>query len=133
MNVTALDSSVPSKYSTNSTIKDLVDNLMIEQWNATPIYEQYYNECQPTQCTYTVQTRNDIIYTISALFGIAGGLITVLKLVVPRLVKIIRKKREHPRPACGKTKLKSFGSVSHNEYAFSMLIVTEQKINPVKI
>jgi hypothetical protein len=85
----ALNSSSPSNYSIHSTIKDLVGNLMIEQWNVSTMYERYYNECQPTQCTYTTETRNDIIYIFTALFGIVGGLNTALKLVVPRLVKFI--------------------------------------------
>jgi hypothetical protein len=121
MNVIALDSSLQNNYSSNSTIKDLVENLMIEQWNASPVYEKYYNTCQSTQCTYTVQRRNDIIYIFTTLFGIAGGLITVLKLVVPRLIKLIRKKKEHPPPVIGKTKSKmekcmkfSFGILRKN-------------------
>ncbi len=106
MKVSALNSSLPSSYSEHSTIKDLVDNLMIEQWNASPIYEKYYNQCQPTRCTYTVKTRNDVIYIVTTLFGIAGGLITALELILPRLVKIIRKKRQHPRPTTGKTNMR---------------------------
>jgi hypothetical protein len=70
------------------------------------MYESYYNECQPTQCTYRIETRNDLIYIVTTLFGIVGGLITVLKLVVPRLVKLVRKKRELPGPATGKKKSK---------------------------
>jgi len=102
INAIALNSSSPSNYSINSTIKDLVGNLMIEQWNVSTMYERYYNECQPTQCTYWIETGNDLISTVTTLFGIVGGLITVLKLIVPRLVKLIRKKRERPGPATGK-------------------------------
>jgi hypothetical protein len=89
INAIALNSSSPSNYSINSTIKDLVGNLMIEQWNVSTMYERYYNECQPTQCTYTTEMRNDVIYIFTTLFGIVGGLTTALKLVVPRLVKFI--------------------------------------------
>ncbi len=62
---------------------------MIEKWNVSTTYETYYNECRPTQCTYNLETKNDIIYIFTTLFGIAGGLITVLKVIVPRLVKLI--------------------------------------------
>jgi hypothetical protein len=89
MPVIALNASLSSVYNVNSTIQELVDNLMIEQWNASPTYERYYNECHPTQCTYTFETRNDLIYIFTTLFGITGGLTTVLKLIVPRLVKFI--------------------------------------------
>ena len=89
MNARALDSSLPSHYFPNSTIQKLVDNLMIEDWNLTKMYDRYYNECQPTQCTYTLETRNDIIYIVTTLIGTGGGVMTVLELVVPRLVKLV--------------------------------------------
>jgi hypothetical protein len=87
--VPALNASIPTKYFRNTTMKELLDNLMIEYWNTSTFYEGYYNECQPAHCTYTFQTRNDIIYIATTLFGIAGGLTTVLKLVVPRLVRYV--------------------------------------------
>jgi hypothetical protein len=93
----ALDGSLISNYFPNSTVEKIVNNLMIDYWNASPIYERYYNECQPKQCTYKFQTRNDLIYIATTLFGIAGGLTTVLKTVVPRFVNFvasfIRKRR----------------------------------------
>ncbi len=88
MNVTALNASL-SNYSENSPIRELVHNLMIEQLNAVMVFENYYNECRPIQCTYTFETHNDIVYIFTTLFGIAGGLTTVLKFVVPRFVNII--------------------------------------------
>ena len=96
INITALDASL-SNYSKNSTIKELVNNLMIEKWNATPIFERYYNECQPTNCTYSFMKRHDLIYIATTLFGLAGGLTTVLNFIVPRLIKFIRKKKQQRR------------------------------------
>ncbi|CAF0989475.1 unnamed protein product [Adineta ricciae] len=90
VNMTALDSSSKTRYSVKSTIKELLDQLMIEEWNPSWSYESYYNECQPIECTYIHETKNGIVYIITALFGLVGGLITVLKIVVPRLVKFIR-------------------------------------------
>jgi hypothetical protein len=87
--VRALNAWLPSVYFIDSTIQELVDNLMIEQWNAPPIFEKYYNECLPMQCTYTFETKNDVIYIFTTLFGIVGGLTTVLKLLIPRLVNVI--------------------------------------------
>jgi hypothetical protein len=102
INPRVLNASLSSVYSMNSTIGNLIDNLMIEEWNVSTIYETYYNECRPTQCTYKLETKNDIIYIITTLFGIVGGLITVLKVVVPRLVKLvvyyIRKQRARVVP-----------------------------------
>jgi hypothetical protein len=115
VNVTVLNASLPSVYFTNSTIKILVDNLMIEKWNAPSIFERYYNECQPTNCTYSFEKRNDLIYIATTLFGIAGGLTTVLELVIPRLVKLIRKKKEQQQPTTGKTKSKIIARVKTDD------------------
>jgi hypothetical protein len=104
MDVTALDVSLLSEYSMNSTIKELVENLMIEQWNFSSNFESYYNECQPVRCTYTFETNNDVIYIATTLFGIAGGLVTVLKFIVPRLIKLVRKKKQQRQPITGKIK-----------------------------
>jgi hypothetical protein len=106
MNAIALDASLPSQYFENTTIQELVNNLMIEQWNLLMTYEKYYNECQPTQCTYTLETKNNVIYIVTTLFGIAGGLTTVLKFILPRLIRLVRKKRE--QPTAGKINSKTF-------------------------
>ena len=92
MYITALHSSLPTQYFINSTIEDLLDHLMVEQWNSSHMYENYYNACHPAQCTYTHQAKNNIIYIVTTLIGLVGGLITVLKLLVPQLVKFVRRK-----------------------------------------
>ena len=89
INVTALDPSIPSIYFVNSTIQQMVNSLMVEEWNSSLRYASYYDECQPAQCIYTHTTRNDIIYIVTTLIGLVGGLVTVLKLVVPRAVKFV--------------------------------------------
>ncbi|CAF1383656.1 unnamed protein product [Adineta steineri] len=103
MNLTTLDSSLLIGFSMNSTIQELVDELMVEEWNSSTIYDGYYNECQPSKCSYSYQTKNDAIYIITTLIGLVGGLITVLKLIVPRLIKMMRRKKEITRSETGKT------------------------------
>ncbi|CAF4071575.1 unnamed protein product, partial [Adineta steineri] len=92
INVTALDISLSSQFSENSTIADILDQLMVEEWINSSIYENYYSECQPSSCSYTVTTKNSAVYIITTLIGLVGGLITVLKLMVPMLVKVVRKR-----------------------------------------
>ncbi|CAF4422763.1 unnamed protein product, partial [Adineta steineri] len=47
MDVIPLNSSLSSRYNETSTIEELVNELMIENWNLSIIYESYYNGCQP--------------------------------------------------------------------------------------
>jgi len=86
----------------NSTIEEVVNQLMVEEWTPSRMYDNYYNACQPSQCTYTHQTKNSVIYIVTTLVGLIGGLITMLKLIVPRLVMFVRNKRELPRTQNGK-------------------------------
>ncbi|CAF1023917.1 unnamed protein product [Adineta steineri] len=89
MNLTTLDASLLFRFGMNSTIQELVDELMVEEWNNATIYDGYYNECQPSKCSYSYQGKNDVIYIITTVIGLVGGLITVLKLIVPRVVRLI--------------------------------------------
>jgi hypothetical protein len=100
--VTPLNESLLNVYSIHSTIREIVDNMMIEEWNVSSIFENYYNVCQPIQCTYTLETKNDMIYIFITLFGIAGGLTTVLELILPRLIKLIRKKERQQQVTTSK-------------------------------
>ncbi|CAF1549821.1 unnamed protein product [Adineta steineri] len=89
MNVTALNASLSVQFLANSTIADVLEQLMVEEWNNSSMYENYYSECQPSACSYTVTSKNSVIYIVTTLIGLIGGLITVLKLMVPYLVEFI--------------------------------------------
>ncbi|CAF1577131.1 unnamed protein product, partial [Didymodactylos carnosus] len=93
INTTLLDSSINSKYQTNSIVADLVSQLMVEQWNPNVSYDQYYQQCQPKQCTYTYVQQFVLTYIIATILGIFGGLTAVLRIIIPPTVKFIRKKK----------------------------------------
>ncbi|CAF1607889.1 unnamed protein product, partial [Didymodactylos carnosus] len=79
-NITLLSLSVNSKYQSNTTIGDIVYQLMVEQWNPNVSYYQYYQQCQPKQCTYTYVQRFVIIYIIATILGLVGGLTTIFRM-----------------------------------------------------
>ncbi|UJR06721.1 hypothetical protein I4U23_011010 [Adineta vaga] len=81
-----------SRFSPNTSLNIVINELMVDQWNVKIEYEQYYNQCHPQQCSYTFTTRGGIFYILSTIIGIFGGLITILKIVVKIIVKLIRKK-----------------------------------------
>lgn len=90
LNVNALKENDLSRSASSSTIENLLNNLMIEKWNWTVNHETYYSNCNPNQCTYTIRSKSGIPYIITILIGLAGGLVTSLKLIIPRLVLMIR-------------------------------------------
>ncbi|CAF3903531.1 unnamed protein product, partial [Adineta steineri] len=62
----------------------------VEQWINTTSHRDYYDQCNPIQCQYSYVGKNDFITVITTIIGLVGGLITILKVVVPLLVAKIR-------------------------------------------
>ena len=101
INVTVLNASLSNKFSVNSTVGDMIDALMVEQWNLSIAFAKYYAECEPKECSYTIGSRNDAIYIVTTVFGLVGGLVTVLRMIVPRLIDYIRRKRSDEKEETG--------------------------------
>ncbi|CAF1421470.1 unnamed protein product [Adineta ricciae] len=88
MNVSALDPSLLGEFMVESTMEDVVKKLMVVKWNESILYENYFNECAVRECRYVHETKNDALYIITTIIGLIGGLITILKLTVPRFVTL---------------------------------------------
>ncbi|UJR06780.1 hypothetical protein I4U23_011067 [Adineta vaga] len=86
-----------SHFPLHTTIKTIVDELMIEQWNPVVSYERFYQSCAPKYCSYSrrIRTKNTI-ELIMSLVSMIGGLTTSLKLITPYLVKTITKDFREP-------------------------------------
>ena len=87
---TPLNASQLLHFNTNTTIGSIIDQLMVDQWNGSEIFAHYYHACSPKKCSYTIVTRDNLIGIVVTLVGLIGGLITILKLVVPHTVNAIR-------------------------------------------
>jgi len=87
MTIRHLDSNVSSP---NVTVRSLVNELMVEEWKSSVTYEQYYQTCATLSCTYVKNQQTNLIYIITSIVGLYGGLSVALKLIVPILVKIGR-------------------------------------------
>ncbi|CAF1446389.1 unnamed protein product [Adineta ricciae] len=89
-----------SHYPPNTSISTIIKKLMIEQWNPSLSYEQFYKSCAPNYCSYPERTRNnDFIGVIIILISMMSSIVIVLKLLTPHLVQVIFKL--HAR--CSKT------------------------------
>lgn len=90
--------SMRSQYSVNTTIQIMLDQLMVEKWNWSINYNSYYAQCQPYECMYTYESKNDAIYIVTTVLGLVGGLTTALsfsisKIALPIFKYIQSKKR----------------------------------------
>lgn len=83
----SLDNSLPSQYLPNETIKTIYKKLMSEKVEITNNFSGYYSECRPNQCTYTYPERFNIIYVVTMLIGVYGGLCAGLHIVSPLIIK----------------------------------------------
>ncbi|CAF1670819.1 unnamed protein product, partial [Adineta ricciae] len=104
MNVTALNVSLSNHFRMNSTIESILNELMVEEWKSSTTYEKYYNECQPAICSYTELAKNGVVYIVTIVIGLIGGLITVLKILVPGLVTFISNMKRRQSTRIGKTR-----------------------------
>ena len=93
LNATALNASVPSRFTPFTSIGDILDQLMLEQWTHRVIYGDYYEMCRPSECSYTITKRSDAIYVVTTLIGLVGGLMKTLNFSVPRMIRLVLKCR----------------------------------------
>ena len=80
---TAMASNESSRYDLNSTVQTIIDELMIEQWSNILSYNTYYFQCAPALCTYAKLERNSIIFILTQLISILGGLTILLGFIIP--------------------------------------------------
>ncbi|UJR12038.1 hypothetical protein I4U23_016216 [Adineta vaga] len=80
-----------SRYSTETSINDLLNNLFIESWNEIYNFSKYYEICSPKLCTYSFTQSFNLLYIIVTLFSLFGGLKVILFLSIPINIRLIRK------------------------------------------
>jgi hypothetical protein len=89
-----------TQYETTTKLQKIIEQLMIEQWNDEILFNSYFEECNPSFCIYTYNTRQDLADIFTTTIGLIGGLTTILKIIVIPIVALVafitRKKR--PRP-----------------------------------
>lgn len=79
-----------TRYAINATFESIFEEMMIEQWNSSSSFEQYYGQCAPSHCTYS-QTGSKKSFTaiMIKLISTISGLVPALHLITPRFVNIL--------------------------------------------
>ena len=75
-----------TQYQLSSSLLEIVSNSMVEKWTNQTSYENYFNQCRPESCTAKYISRGNIIYIITTVIGLIGGLAKVYKFIVPIMV-----------------------------------------------
>ena len=65
--------------------------MFVDEWVTTPNYSIYFQNCNPSTCTYTITDKINYSYAITLFISLYGGLIMLLRLISPLIIKTISK------------------------------------------
>ncbi|CAF4010727.1 unnamed protein product [Adineta steineri] len=82
-----------TQYQITTKIQQILEQLMIEQWNDQISFTSYYQQCNPQFCIYTYNKQGDLTYIFTTIIGLIGGLTTIFKIIIPPIVKFIRRNK----------------------------------------
>ena len=91
INVTAMNFTIKSRFHRNTTLNDIINVLLVEQWNISFSYSAFYNQCAPVYCSYTFEKRSNFLFIISKVLGLYGGLTISLQFIIPYIVRLFFK------------------------------------------
>ncbi len=93
-----------SHFKPNSTVKSIVDRLIVEEWMTNISYEKYYDQCAPISCTYFKTERNGFVFILQKLIGFLGGVAALFGLIIPQAIHFIRRpQNSEPTPRVSRT------------------------------
>jgi hypothetical protein len=97
---TPLNSTKASRFPPDTTIEQLINELLVEQWAFDFSPADYFAQCAPSTCTYSYTHRNTLLTIITTIISIFNGLNTVLRMIIPRFVQwLFKLKRRFVRPS----------------------------------
>ena len=89
-NIPPLNASLLTVFTPQSTIGDIVAQLMVEEWINTTSHQSYYNRCHAVDCTYSYVGKNNWLIILTKVIGTMSGLSAVLKIFAPRVAQIVQ-------------------------------------------
>ena len=125
INITVMNTFTSSRFLVTATVEEMLDELMVDEWQWSAAYDRYFDECQPIYCSYTQTSRNDAIYIVTTTISLIGGLVTVLRLTVPRIVHFVqtrhsRRRFLHPNTAEHESRIRRIWRGRMEIYRFNL-------------
>ena len=78
-----------SRFPINTSIINLLDDLLIENWSISINYSLYFDGCSPSQYSYSYIQKFNSLYTITQLLSLCGGLTVVLRWISPTFIYLL--------------------------------------------
>ncbi|CAF0935223.1 unnamed protein product [Adineta steineri] len=80
-----------SRFLINTSVAELMNNLFIEEWSKTINYSLYFANCFPSFCSYSYIEKINLLYIVTVLLALQGGLSIILKWICPLIVRLLFK------------------------------------------
>ncbi|CAF1618923.1 unnamed protein product [Adineta ricciae] len=77
------------KYLLNETVQQMVDRLFVDEWHFKESYQNYFEKCRATHCTYSFTQNFNILVLLRTILQYYGGLDIILSVVISFIVHII--------------------------------------------
>lgn len=84
-----------SRYSLSTPVNTMIEQLMVEDWSKNVSFASYYAACNPQYCTYSVTKRRAIIFIVTILLSLFGGLNVGLKLFTSVFIRMTNWFKSH--------------------------------------
>ena len=86
MNLNITNYVLPS-YQRNISVLNYLNNLFIDQLTIKVNYSKYFQSCNPSTCIYSSKDQSNLSYALALFISLYSGLIIILRLIAPFLVK----------------------------------------------
>ena len=76
-------------FAVQSTIQAIYNEMMIEEIITEIRFDSFYSQCDPKFCTYSYTHRFDVLFVLTTIIGIFGGLSFILRFSAPFVATMI--------------------------------------------
>lgn len=85
-----------TRFTPETFLFTIINEMMIDRWNLSISFEQYYNQCRPNTCRYSYTKRDQyFLGMIISFVSTVGGLATSLRFLVPLIVNLLSRVLQH--------------------------------------
>ena len=83
-----ISSSEITRFNMNSTIEMMLNQLMIEQYSTNISYQNYFDQCATSSCTYSYVGYQSVTDAITSLISLYGGLTIITNCISVIITKL---------------------------------------------
>ncbi|UJR19141.1 hypothetical protein I4U23_022271 [Adineta vaga] len=79
-----------TRFALNTSLGVILREMLVEKWNVSFSFDQYYRRCAPNYCTYSITARTkSFVEIVIILMSTISGLVAALTFIIPKLVALV--------------------------------------------